>query len=113
MRKLFTLAMMVTALAFVGCSDDDETSGRALKITNATSYNWYNAQVWFRDTEEGDLKGYEEIGNVMIGESVVVNAQGEMFYIYAKDHRGNLLMTKNRYIGSGDKKMLDIDWLTR
>ena len=40
------------------------------------------------------FEGYEEAGNVMMGESAKVKKLGDYCYIYAKDSRGNMVMSK-------------------
>ncbi len=90
--KRFALLIVSAILLLCGCDKMDN------KITfeNFTGKDFYDCQVWFRDTEGGDLIGYEEAGNVLMGESGKVKKLGNYCYIYAKDARGKMVMTKDK-----------------
>lgn len=63
-------------------------------MTNVSGTSFYDCQVWFRATPEGELIDYVEVGNWMMGESVKVKKLGDYCYIYAKDFKGDMLMSK-------------------
>lgn len=105
MKKILTV--MVIALQFIlcGCSKDDNE----IIITNLSGVNWYDTQVWFRETEGGDLKGYKEVGLVAIGSTCVVETEMPYFYIYAKDNRGRMIMSKDIHIVGGKATVKEKD----
>ncbi len=96
MKKTILAALMVAFLS--GCSKEDNT----VTITNLSGKSWYETQVWFRQTEDGELSGYTEVGTVDVGSSCVVETDDPIFYIYAKDNRGKMIMSKNIHV-SGSK----------
>lgn len=85
--------ILVIALQFIlcGCSKDDD----GIYITNLSGKNWYGTQVWLRDSDGGDLKGYKEVGLVTNGSTCVIDTETPYFYIYAKDNRGKMIMSKD------------------
>lgn len=89
MKKILFLLLAVLSLA--GCSKDDDL----FVITNRSGITWYDTQIWFRDSEEGDMNSYKEVGTVNIGSSCAVEPDGAYFYIYAEDARGEMIMSKN------------------
>ena len=91
MKKLLVvIALLGGAMLFSSC----EKMGGKIEFSNMSGVDFYDCQVWFRNTEDGDLEGYEEAGNVMMGESAKVKKIGDYCYIYAKDARGNMVMSK-------------------
>jgi hypothetical protein len=92
MKRGLFFALVMLSLVLGGCSKDDDNTKT---ITNLSGVNWYDAQVWFRDTEGGELSGYDEVGMVTVGETCTVSTNKAMFYIYAKDARGKLIMCKD------------------
>lgn len=93
MKKiLLMMAMTLPMIAFTSCSKDDES---AKVIKNLSGTNWYDTQIWFMNsTDSESLDWYQEVGDVGIGESCTVNSDKPYFYIYAKDSRGNLVMSQ-------------------
>ncbi len=92
MKRSFFLALTILSLVLIGCSKEDDNSKT---ITNLSGTTWYDAQVWFRDTEGGELSGYSEVGMVTVGGTCTVSTNKAMFYIYAKDARGKMIMCKD------------------
>lgn len=91
-RLLIMLAAMLPLFAFVGCSDEEDSQK---EIKNLSGTNWYEAQVWFLESEDPDsMTSYVEVGDVENGESCFVNSDQNYFYIYAKDGRGRLIMSQ-------------------
>lgn len=85
-------------LGLTGCSSDDD---EMVVITNLTGQSWYKAQVWFRNTPDGDLQGYKDVGTVEVGKSCSVDTDCEYFYIYAKSATGKMIMSKDIHISNG------------
>ena len=90
-RTCVLSAILLITVLFSGCSKDDNNSKT---ITNLSGETWYKAQVWFRDSPNGDLNGYKDVGTVDVGESCIVDTDEPFFYIYAKDARGKLIMSE-------------------
>ncbi len=99
--------ILVIALQFLlcGCSKEDD----GVIITNLSGKNWYDAQVWFRETEGGELKGYEDVGMVTTGSNCIVYTSLPYFYIYAKDNRGRMIMSKDVRISGGKATITEKD----
>ena len=92
MRKVILMLAMMLPIVFVSCSDD---SDNVKVIKNLTGTSWYDTQIWFMEsTDPESMTGYEEVGDVAVGESCTVESESAYFYIYAKDARGNLIMSK-------------------
>jgi len=90
--KVFKLLMCMTLIGLsVSCSKTDK-----MEFTNLTGKAFYGCQIWFRDTENGDLVGCEEAGNIMMGERGKVKMLGAYCYVYAKDASGRMVMTKTK-----------------
>ena len=90
MRMKKAMIILACALALAWCKKEKDFT-----ITNLSGKNWYEAQVWFSETgESGGLIGSADVGNVAIGESCTVEPEGEFFYIYANDYKGDLVMSK-------------------
>jgi len=98
--KQLIFSLMACLVLFTGCSDDDDKPTKS--ITNLSGVTWYKTQVWFRDAEGGDLSGYKDVGTVNIGDACYVDTDKPIFYIYAKDASGNMVMSKDIYF-SNDK----------
>ncbi len=64
------MALTILSLVLIGCSKEDDNSKT---ITNLSGTTWYDAQVWFRDTEGGELSGYSEVGMVTVGGTCTVS----------------------------------------
>ncbi len=90
-RKCTVSIILFIAILLSGCSKDDKDSKT---ITNLSGETWYKAQVWFRDSPNGDLNGYKDVGTVDVGESCIVDTDEPFFYIYAKDAKGKLIMSE-------------------
>ena len=90
------IKLLVAIIAIISLSSCEKMGGGKIEISNMSGVSFYDCQVWFRDTEDGELNGYEKAGNVMMGESVKVKKLGKFCYIYAKDVRGNMVMTKTK-----------------
>lgn len=100
MKKVLLIIVVGLLLAFAGCSKDDEPQQT---ITNLSGVNWYDAQIWFKDSEGGELKGYESVGSVSIGDKCNVSTEATYFYVYAKNASGKLLMSKDIPFSSSKK----------
>ena len=100
MKRLFFISLACCVLAFAGCSKDDEPQQT---ITNLSGVGWYDAQIWFRNSEGGELSGYKTVGTVSIGESCKVSASTTYFYVYAKSASGKLLMSNDIPFSSAGK----------
>ena len=85
-------------LGFASCSSDDE---EMVVITNLTGQSWYKAQVWFRNTPDGELQGYKDVGTVEVGATCSVETESPYFYIYAKSATGKMIMSKDIHISNG------------
>lgn len=103
MKKTILAALMVAFLS--GCSKEDNT----VTITNLSGKSWYETQVWFRQTEDGELSGYTDVGTVDVGSSCVVETDDPIFYIYAKDNRGKMIMSKNIHINGSKATVKESD----
>lgn len=105
MKKI--MAILVIALQFIlcGCSKDDNE----VIITNLSGKNWYETQVWFRKSDGGELTGYTEVGMVSVGSTCVVETSEPYFYIYAKDNRGRMIMSKDIHIVGGKATVKEKD----
>lgn len=67
-------------------------------IQNLTGIDIYDAYVWFMDSEEAEeYNGFEKIGNLKAGESVVVKKKGLLCYISGDNIRGKIFMTKKKF----------------
>lgn len=99
MKQLFIATLICMAL-FTGCSKDDDEPTKT--ITNLSGATWYKTQVWFRDVEGGELSGYKDVGMVDIGKACNIDTDKPVFYIYAKDAAGKMIMSKDIYF-SNDK----------
>ena len=93
MRKIL---FALLALLMVSCSKDSNTM---VSIQNLSRKDWYDTQIWFMENED-NLEGYTEVGTVTIGKTCVVETDCQMFYVYAKDSNGKLIMSKPKYTGS-------------
>lgn len=93
MRKIL---FALLALFMVSCSKDSDTM---VSIQNLSGKDWYDTQIWFLENED-NLEGYTEVGTVAIGKTCVVETDCSMFYVYAKDSNGKLIMSKPKYTGS-------------
>lgn len=103
MKKTILAALMVAFLS--GCSKEDNT----VTITNLSGKSWYETQVWFRQTEDGELSEYTEVGTVDVGSTCVVETDDPIFYIYAKDNRGKMIMSKNIHINGSKATVNESD----
>lgn len=93
MRKLFLIMAMALPMVLMSCSDDDGEKMKTIK--NLTGTSWYDAQIWFMESTEAEsMTGYQEVGDVAIGESCTVESESAYFYVYAKDARGKVLMSQ-------------------
>ena len=90
------IAFVLFTLLMTSCSKDSDTQ---VSIQNLSGKDWYNTQIWFMKNED-DLEGYTEVGTVGIGKTCVVETECPMFYVYAKDSSGKLIMSKPKYTGS-------------
>jgi len=95
MKRIIITLVAVIAVAFLFTSCEKMGGGR-MSFENYTGKDFYDCQVWFRNTPDGDVVGWEEAGNVLMGESGKVKKLGEYCYIYAKDSRGNMVMTETK-----------------
>lgn len=87
-------------IVFASCSKDNES---LKEIKNLSGETWYDAQVWFMDSPESEnLAGYQNVGDVGIGESCTVDSDNAYFYIYAKNSRGKLIMSKPKSLSSSN-----------
>lgn len=93
MKKLFPIIVALLAI-LPSCSKEENS----VTITNLSGKNWYETQVWFRQSEEGELSGYTEVGMVEVSSTCVVETEEPIFYIYAKDNRGRMIMSRNIHI---------------
>lgn len=93
MRKIL---FALLALFMVSCTKDSNTM---VSIQNLSGKDWYDTQIWFMENED-NLEGYTEVGTVTIGKTCVVETDCQMFYVYAKDSNGKLIMSKPKYTGS-------------
>ena len=90
--KVLKLLMCCTLIALsVSC-----TKSGKMEFSNLSGKDFYGCQIWFSDSENGNLIGYEEAGNVMMGESGKVKMLGAYCYVYAKDASGRMVMTKTK-----------------
>lgn len=87
---ILSLITLFSICIFSSC----EKLSNKIEITNVSGTSFYDCQIWFRTGSDGDLIDYIEVGNWMMGESVKVKKLGDHCYIYAKDVRGNLVMSK-------------------
>lgn len=104
MKKLFPFLIAIFAL-LSSCSKDD----KSITITNLSGKNWYEAQVWFRQSEDGELSGYTDVGMVGVGSTCVVETEEPIFYIYAKDNRGRMIMSRNIHITGSSATVKESD----
>jgi len=98
-RIILTLiSLLAVIVLFNSC---EKTSGGRMSFKNYTGKDFYDCKVWFRNTPDGELIGWEEAGNVLMGESGQVKKLGDYCYIHAKDYRGNMVMTKTQKAYNG------------
>lgn len=99
MKKfLFVLSMTLPMFIFTACSKDDEKV-----IKNLSGSNWYDTQVWFMNSSDAEsLDSYQDVGDVGIGESCTVDSDKSYFYIYAKNSRGKLIMSRPKILTSSN-----------
>lgn len=90
MRKLILLIAFVTL--FFACEKGNENT---YEVVNLSGVDWYNAQAWFSNHSDPDSEftGYENIGNIMIGESVQVSTDALYILISAKNSSGGSVMS--------------------
>ena len=92
MRKLILILAMVLPMVLLSCSDDGD---KMKTIKNLTGTTWYDTQVWFMESTEAEsTTGYQEVGDVSVGESCTVESESAYFYVYAKDAKGKVLMSQ-------------------
>lgn len=96
MRKVLLLAFAIFAL--LGCSKDDDKNVQT--ITNLSGVTWYDAELFFKDVQGGDLTGSSQVGTVAEGESCRVSSDNKYFHLYAKDRNGTLVMSKDVALSS-------------
>ena len=100
MKKILFLMALLPMMLLTACSDDDTESK---EIKNLSGKTWYDTQVWFMtSTDAESLDGYQEVGDISVGESCTVNSDKGYFYIYAKDNRGKLIMSKPKRLSSSN-----------
>lgn len=106
MKKILLMLAMALPIAFASCSDDGD---KMKTIKNLTGTTWYDTQVWFMESTEAEsMTGYQEVGDVAVGESCTVESESAYFYVYAKDARGRMIMSqpkpldKSVYVGEDD-----------
>lgn len=90
MKKLLLFISLAIMPLFASCEKD----GGKMEFSNMSGVPFYDCQVCFRNSIDGELVGYEEAGNVLMGESSKVKKLGDYCYVYAKDARGNMVMTE-------------------
>lgn len=99
MKKLILLFILISAL-LVGCKKENEKPHYT--IQNLSGVTWYNAEVWFRNTPGGELEIWQaKVGMVENGSSCSVETDCSYFYIYAKDYRGKMIMSKDIKLNTG------------
>ncbi|MGM9764056.1 MAG: hypothetical protein ACI3ZQ_08560 [Candidatus Cryptobacteroides sp.] len=100
MKRIFKI--LVAIIAIISLSSCEKASNK-MEFSNMSGVPFYDCQVWFRDSVDGELIGYEEAGNVLMGESARVKKLGNYCYIYAKDARGKMVMTETKEAYDGMK----------
>lgn len=65
-----------------------------MTFSNMSGVDFYDCKMYFSNSEDGALIDYEDAGNVMMGASTSVKKLGDYCYIYAKDYRGGVVMSK-------------------
>ena len=89
------MLLLAVCAAFASCSKEDENK---FEITNATGVPFYDCNVWFTNSIDGDLITYERVGNVLNNESVKVKKHGSYFYIDASNASGRGVMSKEKLV---------------
>ena len=100
MKKLLLLA----AISLLGCTKENDS----VIVTNLSGTDWHETQVWYGQSEK-ELEGYSEVGTVRIGQSCMVETDCGMVYIYAKDSRGRVVMSKPKDATSGSVTIKESD----
>jgi hypothetical protein len=92
MKKILLLALF--SVIFASCGKEDEN---VKTITNLSGETWYETWVWFSNSEEGDLTGFDDSEKtVEIGKNITVSTDAEYFYVTFKDGSGKSKMSKRR-----------------
>ena len=92
------MLLLAVCAAFASCSKEDESK---FEITNASGVNFYDCKVWFRNTIDGELTTYENVGNILTNQSVKVKKHGNYFYISGKNANGKALMSNDLRVSDG------------
>ena len=96
--------LLLAAISLFGCTKENES----VVITNLSGTDWHETQVWYGQSEK-ELEGYSEVGTVRIGQSCMVGTECGMMYIYAKDNRGRVVMSKQKDATSGSVTIKESD----
>ena len=99
MKKLILLFLFVAFL--MSCEKDNKAS---YEVTNLSGVDWYEAQIWYSNSGSSDAEftGYDNVGSVLIGESVKFTTDNTHILIMAKSNSGGSVMSKRIAI-SGSK----------
>ena len=98
-KLLLKLLLILLFIPFLfSCEKDDKST---YEIVNLSGVDWHDTQAWFADTQDAFIS-YEEVGNVMIGESFKVTTSNIYISINADNASGKLVMS-DRVILSGNK----------
>lgn len=85
------LLALTVGLFCSSCSKDDDKD--MIKITNVSGMSFYDCSVHFRDSKDGELIGYEKVGDILNDNSVKVRKQGNYFSIMGKTSTGRTFLT--------------------
>lgn len=111
----FKMRKMVLLLAFVplffACEKEESNT---YEVINLSGVDWYNAQAWFSNDSDPDSEftGYENIGNVLIGENVQISTDALYILISAKNSSGGSVMSR-RVLLSGKVNIRQSDLISQ